>query len=614
MRLIRTAPPIQLGEFFDNVLNLDYAILSHRWEAEEITFQEMLEQTDETRRKKGYQKIQHFCERARADGYEFVWVDTCCINKESSAELSESINSMFRWYREAGKCYAYMTDVSNQNLNYLPKSVWFTRGWTLQELVAPKDMVFLANDWSDIGSRQDLASEISRTTNIDIALLFGKKSLEDFCVSKRMSWAAKRETTRAEDRAYCLMGIFNVNMPLLYGEGENAFIRLQEEIMKDSSDETLFAWERDGVSEEKPCGLLAPSPDCFARSADIVPYTLSQGGLPFTLTNRGIRMQSPLVPPGSSTTTLILQCMANSALVGIGIKARKSTAASDDFVRITSTLLRDIPSSFLLDASLDTTYIAKSVVTASAGMSGLQGQARVATSDNELDVHLIHRKIQPRGYFKKIVLFFDDTQTPYDKDGNASNLNALHHMLDRADGSQVAFYKSWERGMTLERIVMDGYKFLMEFYQTSDEISLFSFGRGCHAVSALCELLDYMGIVFDGYRPVADELWETLSSFRRKYEGELGYEFRKKEMQQIKESVAREPGRVQFIGLFDAVYIQPQQGEDSTAKIALSSRVVRHAVAIDEKQIRLRPTIVNTYVNQPQSLEQIWFPGTHQVI
>jgi hypothetical protein len=149
LRLLRTSPPLKLGEYQDNeVSNLKYTILSHRRETEEVSFQEMMEPTDETRQKKGYQKIKHFCERVRGDGFEFAWLDTCCINKESSAELSESINSMFRWYRQAVKCYAYMTDVGSRD--QLSNSVWFTRGWTLQELVAPREMVFLASDWSEI--------------------------------------------------------------------------------------------------------------------------------------------------------------------------------------------------------------------------------------------------------------------------------------------------------------------------------------------------------------------------------------------------------------------------------------------------------------------------------
>ncbi|KAJ5357998.1 hypothetical protein N7541_005156 [Penicillium brevicompactum] len=149
-------------------------------------------------------------------------------------------------------------------------------------------------------------------------------------------------------------------MPLLYGEGKNAFIRLQEEIMKDTSDETLFAWENKGVPEDTPCGLLAPSPDCFAESAEIESYPLSQGDLPFVLTNRGIRMQSPLVPPDSSTTTLILQCVADSTLVGITIKPKPDSPNVDDCVRVGNPLLRGIPPYFLHDATLHTRYIAKS--------------------------------------------------------------------------------------------------------------------------------------------------------------------------------------------------------------------------------------------------------------
>lgn len=156
----------------------------------------------------------------------------------------------------------------------------------------------MAADWSIIDTRQNLAPTISRRTKIDEVLLLGEKRLNDFCVAKRISWAVTRKTTRAEDRAYSLMGIFSVNMPLLYSEGHNAFIRLQGEIIKDSDDETLFAWESnlDDISISKPCGLLAPSPDCFANSSDIKRYALSKSDIPFSLTNRGIRIQCPLFP------------------------------------------------------------------------------------------------------------------------------------------------------------------------------------------------------------------------------------------------------------------------------------------------------------------------------
>jgi hypothetical protein len=191
------------------------------------------------------------------------------IDKSSSAELSEAINSMFRWYHEATVCYAYLSDCTGsdpsrpfeknrksalpgqkddnpQALHYKPKlshsSRWFRRGWTLQELIAPKVLEFLAEDWSHIGTKLSLQDSISAITGISLDVLRGG-SLSACTVAERMGWAANRDTTRLEDIAYSLLGIFQVHMPLLYGEGRRAFIRLQEEIMKTTEDYTLFAWQ-----------------------------------------------------------------------------------------------------------------------------------------------------------------------------------------------------------------------------------------------------------------------------------------------------------------------------------------------------------------------------------
>ncbi|KAE8332906.1 heterokaryon incompatibility protein-domain-containing protein [Aspergillus sergii] len=261
MRLIRTKRALELQEFTENELP-KYAILSHRWEKEEVTFQEMIRSDETTKSKAGYKKIERFCSRAHQDGLEYAWVDTCCVNKESSAELSETINSMFRWYERAEKCYAYLCDAKSGNVQH---SAWFQRGWTLQELLAPREVYFLASDWSDMGTRTTLCSLIKEITGID------------------------------ENIAYCLMGIFNVNMPLLYGEGEKAFTRLQEELMKDSDDQTLFAWDNENISEEYSSGLLARSPADFRSCSDIVPYFFSNNGTPFALTNRGILLHLPLI-------------------------------------------------------------------------------------------------------------------------------------------------------------------------------------------------------------------------------------------------------------------------------------------------------------------------------
>ena len=170
--------------------------------------------------------------------------DSCCINKESSAELSEAVNSMYNWYREAKTCYAYLRDTHRiDGIAGLKTSVWFGRGWTLQELVAPRRLSFYDQHWQPMGTKRKMADEIAQQTKIDVQILKGETKLREYNVAQKMTWAAGRQTTRIEDQAYCLMGLFDVNMPLLYGEGNKAFIRLQEEIIRKDDDHTIFAWE-----------------------------------------------------------------------------------------------------------------------------------------------------------------------------------------------------------------------------------------------------------------------------------------------------------------------------------------------------------------------------------
>ena len=145
-------------------------------------------------------------------------VDTCCIDKSSSAELTESINSMYRWYQEAAICYAYLFDVQSGDMSSLSRSAWLTRGWTLQELIAPARVEFYSSTWDNLRTKASLKKEISAVTGIDVEVLEGADP-DRFSVTKRMSWASKRTTTRVEDRAYSLLGLFGVNMPMLYGEG-----------------------------------------------------------------------------------------------------------------------------------------------------------------------------------------------------------------------------------------------------------------------------------------------------------------------------------------------------------------------------------------------------------
>ncbi|OIW27820.1 hypothetical protein CONLIGDRAFT_551906, partial [Coniochaeta ligniaria NRRL 30616] len=172
------------------------------------------------------------------DGLAYVWIDTICIDKSSSAELSEAINSMFKWYRNAAICYAYLSDVPQVRLEY---SRWFTRGWTLQEMIAPQELRFYDANWDALGTKSDLLDRLCDITGVDTTALRGG-NLRFFSVARKMSWASRRQTTREEDIAYCLLGIFDISMPLLYGEGSKAFIRLQEQIIKEYDDESLFAW------------------------------------------------------------------------------------------------------------------------------------------------------------------------------------------------------------------------------------------------------------------------------------------------------------------------------------------------------------------------------------
>lgn len=220
-----------------------YAILSHRWEAEEVTLADLADGTD--KHKAGYSKIQFCGEQARRDGLQYFWVDTCCIDKTNSSELGEAINSMFRWYQNATKCYVYLSDVSkspsheDDKFNKLwesmfRKSRWFTRGWTLQELIAPKTVGFFSKEGELLGNKKSLERHICEVTGIPVKALKGD-SLSRFSVTERMSWSDKRETTCEEDIAYSLLGIFDVNMPLIYGEGRGkALKRLREEIDKTS--------------------------------------------------------------------------------------------------------------------------------------------------------------------------------------------------------------------------------------------------------------------------------------------------------------------------------------------------------------------------------------------
>lgn len=280
MRLINAAT--LMLEDFSLKAKPKYAILSHTWEVdEEVSYQEMLNKSSS--QKKGWDKIRNTCTLTLRNGLSYVWVDTCCIDKTSSAELSEAINSMFAWYQDAEECYAFLSDFSPGGHDRIQDCRWWTRGWTLQELIAPRRLTFFDASWKPVGLRDELCDDIAQYSGIPASVLCHERKLSDFSVAERMSWASKRSTTRKEDEAYCLLGLFDISMPLIYGEGTKAFRRLQEEIIKRSHDLTIFAGVRKNV-------LLANSPHDFESCAGIGAHRLGLKPLiEFYITNMGLR-------------------------------------------------------------------------------------------------------------------------------------------------------------------------------------------------------------------------------------------------------------------------------------------------------------------------------------
>lgn len=295
-----------------------YAILSHRWGVEEVLLKDMISGTAD--QKQGFAKLIKRCRQAERDGLRYVWIDTCCIDKSSSAELSEAINAMFRWYRNAEFCYVYLSDVDATTEDpmfetLLKRSVWFTRGWTLQELIAPRHVKFLNSRWVYLDDLLSLRFLISEITSVTTDVLLHTVPLSEIPVAQRMSWAANRQTTRIEDRAYSLMGIFDVNMPMLYGEGENAFRRLQEEIVKRTNDHSILLFQTSApaafASSPAEFGILKLDPDSAQgdalQSKSIWPAGVFSGGIqanykrheadePSAVTNIGLSVSLPMFP------------------------------------------------------------------------------------------------------------------------------------------------------------------------------------------------------------------------------------------------------------------------------------------------------------------------------
>lgn len=323
MRLINVHN-YEIREFYEGGIP-QYAILSHTWgePEDEVTFQDMarlrqssskcpysaiIQATDiEIRRKPGMEKILFACQQAKEDGLEWAWVDTCCIDKTSSAELDESITSMYRWYEQSTECYAFLSDVpgplvGDQFASGLRTSRWITRGWTLQELIAPREVKFFGKACKYLGTRSSYSKVIHNITGVPEKLLkcdprSPSSDPRHYSAAQKMSWAAGRQCKKVEDVAYSLLGLFDIYMPLHYGEGSRAFMRLQEEIFRKTEDHSLFAWTgtaEDGLLDcQTVDSIFASSPLNFVKSGDIVTFH-EELGPPAQITPHGIKIHLPV--------------------------------------------------------------------------------------------------------------------------------------------------------------------------------------------------------------------------------------------------------------------------------------------------------------------------------
>lgn len=329
-----------------------YAILSHTWgtEKEEVSFSDIRKEKFE-KTGNGVEKLRGCCNQARVDGLRYAWIDTCCINKDSEAELSEAINSMFQWYRKATVCYVYLSDVTKGDKHRDSKSKfsssrWFQRGWTLQELLAPKDVRFYSQEWAFIGTKGDYSDVVETITGIPPQFLLHWQELCEASVAQRLSWAANRKTKRMEDAAYCLLGIFGVGLTMRYGEGNGAMHRLQKMIMQNTGDHSILAWglnpdtARSTPSESADvisAGILATTPLDFANSGKIV--VRRQDPTPinaFNISDRHLEVQLSLHTTLTGEVYGLLNCgpeQHEEQVVAIPLHKDVSSAPFEEYLR-----------------------------------------------------------------------------------------------------------------------------------------------------------------------------------------------------------------------------------------------------------------------------------------
>ncbi|KAK6434877.1 hypothetical protein LTR95_008937 [Oleoguttula sp. CCFEE 5521] len=359
MWLLKTSD-LSLVHFHDS-RDVRYAILSHTWNGdEEATYAELREGCDMNTAR--LYKVKMTCAQAAQDGCDYAWIDSCCINKDSLTELAEAINSMWQWYYDASVCYVYLADLSWEcPVLYDVASIfsiesdeapetrwttafaacrWFTRGWTLQELLAAKDVRFYcapkaadvtSERWGFVGDKTDLVRTLWEITGIDILALQDRNSLTRFVTARKMYWASRRQTSKVEDRAYSLLGLFGINMPLLYGEGENAFIRLQEQIIQKRLDHSILAWDcSQSESSQSKDLLFANSPARFAKTGQrMTRWQWSSFDPAFRLTNQGIEFDGlgHVVSTTGERFAMLNCCHEDSAFQAIALRLKENDHA-----------------------------------------------------------------------------------------------------------------------------------------------------------------------------------------------------------------------------------------------------------------------------------------------
>ncbi|XHF96530.1 hypothetical protein AWENTII_000160 [Aspergillus wentii] len=400
-----------------------------------------------------------------------------------------------------------------------------------------------------------------------------------------MSWAADRKTTRTEDVAYCLMGIFGINMPLLYGEGKNAFIGLQEEIMKDSDDQSLFAWEHLEEDDDCPIGLLAKSPLDFKNSGSIIPFYFVKDRMPCAVTNRGIRLQLPL---SSSSSHLILECQDTStkdSICGKGLYGKGDTSART----VGCPLFDQNPYGF---SSTTTAY---------------------ATGGEKL-------------HLKNLVICFQEPRNVAKNLKSLSNVERIYNLLDCTNASQI-HYSPVVSGKHVDNVVEcvnDAYAWLMKHHNPHDRIYIFGFSVGGWAAQDLARMLENIGLLSSNF----NKNIEVIHAFREYCfwkSATLGGNYyvmqertRYWDMRELREKYCRPIGKVSFLGIFDAARIDTGFKNTTYWSLNLPSRIsssgciVRHAVSIDERSTRL-PTLAASDVTTEHSenIQELWFSGCH---